>query len=141
VVVGWLLFRAEELIPQPDSQQWQRLSCGAGSKGERYYDWAKVPVNCDRSFGFQRWILFRRSLEHPEDPRISYYQVFAKSDTTLEMMARIAGQRWRIEECFKLARIPTRFRRISSSLLAWLASTYHSRLGGSNISYRITTPN
>jgi len=38
VVIGWLLFRAEELIPQKDSQQWQRLSCGAGSKGERYYD-------------------------------------------------------------------------------------------------------
>ena len=77
--------------------------CGGGSKGERYYDWACVAVNCDRSFGFQRWLLFRRSLEHPDDPRISYYQVFAHSDTTLEMMARIAGQRWRIEECFKFA--------------------------------------
>ncbi|PSB45427.1 IS701 family transposase, partial [Cyanosarcina cf. burmensis CCALA 770] len=43
-------------------------------------------------------------LEHPEDPRISYYQVFAKSDTTLETMVQIAGQRWRIEECFKFAK-------------------------------------
>ncbi|MDV2993588.1 MAG: IS701 family transposase ISCARN75 [Chroococcidiopsis sp. SAG 2025] len=104
VVIGWQRYQAQELLPQPDSQLWQRLSCGAGSKGERYYDWAKVPVNCDRSDGFQRWLLFRRSLEHPEDPRVSYYQVFAKSDTTLETMVQIAGQRWRIEECFKFAK-------------------------------------
>ncbi|MDV2996758.1 MAG: hypothetical protein N4J56_006463 [Chroococcidiopsis sp. SAG 2025] len=93
VVIGWQRYQAQELLPQPDSQQlWQRLSCGAGSKGERYYDWAKVPVNCDRSDGFQRWLLFRRSLEHPEDPRVSYYQVFAKSDTTLETMVQIASK-------------------------------------------------
>lgn len=104
VVIGWQRYRAEDLLPQSDSQQWQRLSSGTGSKGERYYDWARVGVNCDQSFGYQRWLLFRRSLEHPEDPRISYYQVFAKSDTNLETMARIAGQRWRIEECFKLAK-------------------------------------
>jgi len=104
VGIGWQRYRAQDLLPQSDFHHWQRLSCGGGSKGERYYDWARVPVNCDQSDGFQRWILFRRCLEHPEDPRISYYQVFAKSDTTLEMMARIAGQRWRIEECFKLAK-------------------------------------
>jgi len=65
---------------------------------------ARVPVKCDKSGGFQRWLLFRRCLSHPDDPRfISYYQVFAKSDTTLETMVQIAGQRWRIEECFKFA--------------------------------------
>ncbi|MDV2994519.1 MAG: IS701 family transposase ISCARN75 [Chroococcidiopsis sp. SAG 2025] len=112
VVIGWLLFRAEDLLPQSDSQQWQRLSSGTGSKGERYYDWARVAVNCDQSFGYQRWLLFRRSLEYPKDPRISYYQVFAKSDTNLETMARIAGQRWRVEECFKFACILSRLRRI-----------------------------
>lgn len=105
VVIGTQRHRAEELIPQKDSQQWQRLSSGAGSKGERYYDWARVAVNCDRSEGFQRWLLFRRSLEHPDDPRfISYYQVFAPNQISLETMAEIAGQRWRIEECFKFAK-------------------------------------
>lgn len=104
VVIGWQRYRASDLVPH-DSQQWQRLSCGMGSKGERYYDWARVAVNCDSSRGFQRWLLFRRSLEHPDDPRfVSCYQVFANSDTTLETMAQIAGQRWRIEECFKLAK-------------------------------------
>jgi len=105
VVIGWQRYRAEELVPQADSQQWQRLSCGSGSKGERYYDWARVAVNCDQSEGFQRWLLFRRSLEHPDDPRfISYYQVFAPNQISLETMAEIAGQRWRIEECFKFAK-------------------------------------
>lgn len=105
VVIGWHRYRAEDLVPQSDSQQWQRLSCGAGSKGERFYDWARVAVNCDQSEGCQRWLLFRRCLEHPDDPRfISYYQVFAKNNTTLETMAQIAGQRWRIEECFKFAK-------------------------------------
>lgn len=105
VVIGWQRDRAEDLLPPSDSQQWQRLSCGGGSKGERYYDWASVAVNCDKSDGFQRWLLFRRSLEHPNDPRfISYYQVFASNNTTLETMVQIAGQRWRIEECFKFAK-------------------------------------
>lgn len=105
VVIGWQRYRASDLVPHKDSQQWHRLSCGMGSKGERYYDWARVAVNCDRSRGFQRWLLFRRSLEHPDDPRfISYYQVFAPSQTSLETMVQIAGQRWRIEECFRFAK-------------------------------------
>jgi SRSO17 transposase len=105
VVIGWQRYRAEDLLPPLDSQQWQRLGCGTGSKGERYYDWASVAVNCDKSDGFQRWLLFRRSLEHADDSRfISYYQVFASNNTTLETMAQILGQRWRIEECFKFAK-------------------------------------
>jgi SRSO17 transposase len=105
VVIGTQRYRAADLVPDKDSPQWQRLSCGTGSKGEKYYDWASVAVNCDRSFGFGRWLLFRRSVEHPDDPHfISYYQVFAPSQTSLETMAEIAGQRWRIEECFKFAK-------------------------------------
>lgn len=105
VVIDWQRYRAEDLVPQKDSQQWHRLSCGMGSKGERYYDWAFFAVNCDRSRGFQRWLLFRRSLEHPDDPRfISYYQVFAPSKMCLEAMVQIAQARWRIEECFRFAK-------------------------------------
>lgn len=109
VVIGWQRYRASDLVPQKDSKLWQRLSCGGGSKGERSSDWARVALNCDKSSGFQRWLLFRRCLSHPDHPRfISYYQVFAKNNTTLETMAQIAGQRWRIEECFKFAGIPAR---------------------------------
>lgn len=105
VVLGWQRYQAQELVQSLAPESWQRLSCGTGSKGERYYDWARIAVNCDASRGFQRWLLFRRSLEHPNDPRfISYYQVFAPSDTSLETMVQIAQARWRIEECFKLAK-------------------------------------
>ncbi len=105
VVIGWQRYRAEDLVPQSDFSSGSAWVRGAGSKGERYYDWARVAVNCDKSDGCQRWLLFRRCLEHPDDPRfISYYQVFAKNNTTLETMAQIAGQRWRIEECFKFAK-------------------------------------
>lgn len=73
--------------------------------------------------------------------RLSYYQVFAKSDTTLEMMAQIAQARWRIEECFKLAKDQLGLGEYEVCSGARLASTYHPRPGRSNISHRITTPN
>lgn len=104
-VIGWQNYRADELLQSIVTEQWQRLSCGNGSKGEREYEWARIEVNCDRSEGFQRWLVFRRSLEHPNEPRcISYYQVFAPAETSLETIVRVIGKRWCIEECFKLAK-------------------------------------
>ena len=92
---------AQSLSPEP----WHRLSCRAGTKGERLYDWARIEVNCHNKYGFKRWLLCRRSIERPDDPRsITYYQVYAPAKTTLEAMVLVAGQRWRIEECFKLAK-------------------------------------
>ncbi len=35
---------------------------------------------------------------------ITYYQVYTLADTTIEEMVFIAGQRWRIEECFAIAK-------------------------------------
>ena len=86
-------------------EQWQRLSCGQGSKGEREYEWARVAVNCGDAGDFQRWLVFRRSLEPLDPPQsVSYYQVFAPKETSLATIARVAGRRWCIdEECFKLA--------------------------------------
>jgi hypothetical protein len=67
---------------------------------------ARIELCCRQPEGFSRWFLFRRCLEHPDDPRfISYYQVFAPSDTPLETMVGVADQR-RIEECFQVACIP-----------------------------------
>jgi SRSO17 transposase len=86
-------------------EQWQRLSCGQGSKGEREYEWARVAINCGDSGRFQRWLVFRRSLEQIDPPQhVSYYQVFAPKDTSLATIAKVAGKRWGIEECFKLAK-------------------------------------
>lgn len=105
VVIGWQADRAEALCQSLLPEQWQHLSCGQGSKGAREYEWARVAVNCGDSGDFQRWLVFRRSLEQGDQPQhISYYQVFAPKDTSLATIAKVAGKRWCIEECFKLAK-------------------------------------
>ena len=96
---------AQDLAGTVPPEGWQRLSTGAGTKGARYSEWAHVKLSCRHLEGFSRWFLFRRCLEHPNDPSfISYYQVFAPSDTSLETMVGVAGQRWRIEECFQFTK-------------------------------------
>jgi len=105
VVMGWQPYRAEALCQSLSAEQWQQLSCGQGSKGEREYEWARVAVNCGDSGDFQRWLVFRRSLEQLDPvPQVSYYQVFAPKDTSLATIAKVVGKRWCIEECFKLAK-------------------------------------
>lgn len=105
VVIGWQPDRAEAVCQSLSPKQWQRLSCGQGSKGEREYEWARVAVNCGDAGDFQRWLVFRRSLEQLDQAQhISYYQVFAPKETTLATIALVTGKRWCIEECFKLAK-------------------------------------
>ncbi|MEP0873931.1 hypothetical protein NDA01_29935 [Trichocoleus desertorum AS-A10] len=104
VCIGYQEYRAKSLAQSLQSQHWQRLSCGNGTKGERIYDWALM-VNSARAQGFSRWLLFRRNLEKPDDPHsITYYQVYAPANTMLEEMGAVAGQRWWIEECFTVAK-------------------------------------
>ena len=100
--INFKTHRADELVGQIQPEDWQRLSCGKGSKGERESDWARIELSYTHPEGFMRWFLFRRDLKHPD--KISYYQVFAPEDTSLKTMAEVAGQRWRIEECFEFAK-------------------------------------
>lgn len=81
---------------------WQRLSAGAGAKGERVYDWARVRLMRLQQPPWDHWLLVRR---HPSKPdQLAYYVVFGPADTTLATLARIAGRRWAIEECFEVAK-------------------------------------
>jgi hypothetical protein len=65
---------AKDLARSVPPKDWHRLSSGAGTKGERYYEWARVELSCRQPEGFSRWFLFRRCREHPDDPSfISYY--------------------------------------------------------------------
>lgn len=105
VAIGYQQYRSKTLVQSLQPQQWLRLSCGNGTKGERLYDWARIEVNCGDEHGLKRWLLFRRNLEKPDDPHsITYYQVYAPANTKLEDMILIAGRRWRIEECFGIAK-------------------------------------
>jgi SRSO17 transposase len=45
-VIGWQPYRAEAVCKSLFAEQWQRFSCGQGSKGEREYEWARVAVTC-----------------------------------------------------------------------------------------------
>src|SRR3954467_9783164 len=51
---------------------------------------------------WDHWLLVRG---HPSKPdKLAYYIVFGPADTTLATLARVAGQRWAIEECFEVAK-------------------------------------
>ena len=81
---------------------WQPLSAGAGAKGERFYDWARVRLMRLQQPPWDHWLLVRR---HPSKPdQLAYYVVFGPADTSLATLARVAGRRWAIEECFEIAK-------------------------------------
>jgi SRSO17 transposase len=46
--------------------------------------------------------LLRRSRKAPQE--VTYYVAFGPADTSLAALARAAGARWAIEECFEVAK-------------------------------------
>jgi SRSO17 transposase len=100
---GFAQVRAKALLAQVPPEAWQRLSCGAGAKGERVYDWALVSLpRFQQSPDILHALLFRRSLSDPT--QIDYYVVFTPADGSLQTLVTVAGQRWTIEECIELAK-------------------------------------
>ena len=94
--------RADRLASQVEETGWVRCSAGNGAKGPRLYDWAAVDIRPLREPGKGYWLLVRRSLADPGD--LAYYVCFGPAGTTLEELARVAGSRWAIEECFEEAK-------------------------------------
>ncbi|GAA3266490.1 hypothetical protein GCM10020218_003590 [Dactylosporangium vinaceum] len=82
--------------------KWKRISCGPGAHGQRFYDWARLDVRPEWSYGFGHWVLARRSISDPTD--IAYYHCYAPARTTLTRLAQIAGHRWPVAECFQQAK-------------------------------------
>ena len=100
---GW--YTAAALAEARPASAWRCLSAGAGTKGERFFDWARLPLA--RRGGsvqahWQHWLLIRRNRKDPED--VAYYVVFAPANTSLATLARVAGKRWTVEECFEVAK-------------------------------------
>lgn len=93
--------RVDELAALPP-RKWRRISCGTGAHGQRLYDWTRVAVRPVWEDGFGHWVLARRSISDPTD--IAYYVCYAPAKTTLAELARTAGRRWPIEECFQQAK-------------------------------------
>jgi SRSO17 transposase len=88
------------------AHEWRRLSAGDGAKGPRRYDWTRVRLARLQLRAAERrwdhWRLVRRSLRDPTD--LAYDVVFAPAGTTLQALVQVAGQRWRIEQRFELAK-------------------------------------
>jgi len=103
--------RVDELFSELKAKNWQHLSAGQGSKGERIFDWAWLRLSelsqTSRSTSkptkptkkFDKWVLARRSVQDPED--CAYYIVFAAKATTLQEVIKVAGTRWVIETGFE----------------------------------------
>jgi SRSO17 transposase len=102
VWVGSRQVRAKAVLAEIPAGAWQRLSCGAGAKGPRLYDWAWVPTNAPEPTKYARWLLLRRSVSDPAD--VAYFACGGPPETTLADLVRIAGVRWSIEDCFELAK-------------------------------------
>ena len=91
-----------EAIEGLAADAWQRLSAGAGSQGERWYDWTLIELSLFPRLGWRRAILLRRSLSDPS--AISAYRCFYPDGTPIETLVRVAGCRWTIETDFEEAK-------------------------------------
>ena len=94
--------RADRLIATLPSEAWAPLSAGAGSQGERLYDWACLRLPDESAPGTAHWLLARRSLSDPSEH--AYYRVFGPAETPVAAMVRVAGMRWAIEASFEDAK-------------------------------------
>lgn len=80
--------RVDELARTLAPAAWQRISAGAGAKGERLYGWAFLPAQQQGEAVPLRGLLVRRSLEDAEDR--AYHIVFAPRGAMLEELVRVA---------------------------------------------------
>jgi SRSO17 transposase len=94
--------RAKALLAEVPADAWQRLSCGAGAKGPRVYDWALLRTNSPDPDEYARWLLIRRSVSDPEE--VAYFACGGPPGTTLGELILVAGARWAIEDLFELAK-------------------------------------
>jgi SRSO17 transposase len=85
--------RADEAIRDA---AFERRSCGNGSKGPRFADWALLATATPRHV-----LLIRRLLSRPDD--LAFYLCWAPEGTpaTMTYFITIAGRRWPAEEAIK----------------------------------------
>src|SRR3954468_7927979 len=86
---------------------WRRRSAGAGTKGERLFDWARLRLVPPPDAGGDappraRWLLVRRSTADPAE--LAPFGLVAPAGSRLLDLARAAGRRWLVEECFEAAK-------------------------------------
>jgi SRSO17 transposase len=92
--------RSNDLVASRlDPTCFEQRSCGHGTKGERYYDWAAVAVTVSGQApadGKEHTLLVRRSVSKPSD--IEYFLARARLGAPAGELIGTAGMRWKIEE-------------------------------------------
>jgi SRSO17 transposase len=100
---GWRRMPVSEAAALfPTNTDWVRISAGSGTKGERWFDWACLPIVLHGEQDGQHFLLLRRTLTGEKE--IAYYLVFCPQNTTIQQMAQSVGARWHIEEVFEAAK-------------------------------------
>jgi SRSO17 transposase len=92
--------RADELAALAPQRGWQRLSAGAGSKGQRLSDWLILYPGTPT-----HQLLVRRSISKPTE--LAYYIVHTPTPVPLAELVRVAGSRWAVEETFQFTKNET----------------------------------
>ena len=86
--------KISDIINELEDDGFIRLSCGEGTKGERFYDWKIITINQPANENFERCLLIRKSISKPEEIRA--FLCFYPTGTSLQKLAEIAGIRWKI---------------------------------------------
>ena len=87
--LGMSYGRADQHAASLPKRAWRKLSCGAGSKGERFYDWAFLPFPFPTEQGLARGLLVRRSREDEND--FAYYLTHASQGTPLKTLVKVVN--------------------------------------------------
>jgi SRSO17 transposase len=87
--------RADTLAADP-VLVWQRMSCGDGAKGPRWYDFAVIATTSNA-----HRLVVRR---HTGTGELAYFWAHTPSGATLADLVRVIGMRWMVEECFQAAK-------------------------------------
>jgi SRSO17 transposase len=78
------------------ARDWQCLSQSLGTKGERLFDWARLPLMHAGTVDGRNFLVIRRCLDDPDE--LAYYLVYAPLNTPLSIIVQAIGARWHIEE-------------------------------------------
>lgn len=99
----------QEIAKRLDPSLWKRLSAGEGTKGERLHDWAYCELadleaaeyDENRTGLWTRGLLIRRNIA---DGDLAFFSTWCPAGTDIEMLVRVEGHRWAIEDSFETAK-------------------------------------
>jgi SRSO17 transposase len=100
---------AKDIAESLPETAWRRLSAGDGTKGERLHDWVYLELadldagDYDDAFPglWTRGLLIRRKLA---DGDLACFSTWCPAGTPIEMLVRVEGHRWAIEDSFETAK-------------------------------------